>query len=120
MRAVRKGFLARSFAAVLALVVCGAAVNWGHDGGDDADCSIALAHDHSAHQIHTAPVNQPAPAGHCYICHSLQLLHSALKARGGEPARDDLSTQYAEANELLTRSVSTFVRSSRAPPAVSL
>jgi hypothetical protein len=113
--------LARGLAAALALVVCGGAVDWGHQGGDDADCRIALSqHDHNAHRFHSAPANQQPPAGHCYICHSLQVLHSALKERAGQAAGDPRSTEYRVADELLARSVSGLARSSRAPPAVSL
>ena len=121
VRAVRNGFLARGLAVALMLVVCGGVVDWGHAGGDDADCRIALAqHNHDAHRFARAPENPPSPAGHCYICHSLQLLHSALNAQGGQAVRDRRSTQFREVDELSARSVASLARSSRAPPAVSL
>jgi hypothetical protein len=118
---VRNGWLARGLAAALALVVCGGAFNWGHAGGDDPDCGGALVrHDHNAHRFHSAPSGQPQPTGHCYICHSLRLLHAALKARDGRVVLDLQSARYRQDDHLLARSTPGLALSSRAPPSVHL
>jgi hypothetical protein len=121
MRTVRNGFLARGFATVLALVVCGGALDWGHAGGDDADCGIGLTlHDHDAHRFNGVPANPAPPANHCYICHSLQLLHSALKPHDGRVVLHLQSARYSQPDHLLARSAPGLALSSRAPPSVSV
>src|SRR5579884_2952448 len=82
LRVGRDRFLSRSIAALLALLVCGGALDWGHIGGDDRDCDIVIVHhDHAAHRLSTAPARAPASNDHCYICHSLRLLHHAVASR---------------------------------------
>ena len=115
--AVRSRLLGRGLAAALALIVCGAALEWGHMGGDDADCNVALAHhDHHAHRLVRAPSDRSQPAGHCYICHSLQLLHAALKGQQRQFVLDLQSTQYRHADSLLARGDPSLFLPSRAPP----
>src|SRR6266566_928145 len=91
LRAGRRLWLNRAFAALLAVVVCGGALDWGHAGGDDRDCNYSpVVHDHAAHRFTTSPSRSTQPADHCYICHSLRLLHTSLaagSARVGVAAR---------------------------------
>jgi hypothetical protein len=86
LRAWREQPISRAISVVLVLVVCGSAVDWGHAGGDDPDCNVVFVkHDDAAHRFSAAP--DPLPAGdHCYICHSLRLLHTALATRGERAA----------------------------------
>jgi hypothetical protein len=81
LRIWRQHWLTRGLATVLAVLVCGSALELAHPGGDDPDCSPALVvHDHAAHRIGTQPA-QSSPEGHCFICHSLRLLHTARTMR---------------------------------------
>lgn len=119
--AVRKHAVSRALTAILALVVCGGAVDWGHVGGDDPDCNVVVvAHDHAAHRLSVAP-SRPSPVGdHCYLCHSLRLLHTALATRR---ERVVLSVQSVSVRVLAgVRPSGAFVvaLSSRAPPTLTL
>ena len=117
VRSTRWTRCARGLALALVLVVCGGALDWGHAGGDDTDCSAALVHhDHSAHRLTSVPRDQPQPSGHCYICHSLQLLHAALRARDGRVMVDFESARYRGSDPLFARSAVGLSLSSRAPP----
>src|SRR3954451_9410056 len=82
LHGVRHRLGSRAVAMVLVALVSGGALNWGHPGGDDPDCNpVLVLHDHAAHRFSAAP-SQTAPApDHCYICHSLQLLHTSVVAR---------------------------------------
>src|SRR5438105_2635794 len=94
--AARKDLLNRALAAVLAFVVCGGALNWGHVGGDDPDCdSTPVVHDHNAHRFNSAPRSTP-PADHCYLCHSLRSLHTSLVSRGPRVIVATRSTQFIQ------------------------
>ena len=120
-RAVRNELLNRALAAVLAIIVCGGALNWGHAGGDDPDCdSTPVVHDHNAHRFTSAPSHSTPPADHCYICHSLRLLHTSLVARGPRIVAATQSTQLGQVAPLAVINASGVVFSSRAPPAVSI
>jgi hypothetical protein len=113
--------LNRALAAVLAVVVCGGALNWGHAGGDDPDCDSAPAvHDHAAHRFTFSPPHSTQPADHCYICHSLRLLHTSLAARGVRAVVAVRSTQFRQLDGLAIINALGVALSSRAPPAVSL
>jgi hypothetical protein len=121
MRVPRHRFLTRALAVALAAVICGGALDWGHAGGDDPDCSPALVHhDHSAHRSAPAPSQPSQPGDHCYLCHSLQLLHTALTACGGRVVFSLQSTRHHQGDPLAARSALSVARSSRAPPAVRL
>jgi hypothetical protein len=121
LRAGRSCLLNRALAAVLAVVVCGGALNWGHAGGDDPDCDSAPAvHDHAAHRFTYSPSNSPQPADHCYICHSLRLLHTSLVARGARVVVAVQSTSIRHIEGLAVINAFGVALSSRAPPAVSL
>lgn len=117
VRSTRWARCARGLALALVFVACGGALDWGHAGGDDADCGIALVqHDHHAHRLTSVPPGQPQPSGHCYICHSLQLLHAALKSRDGRVMVDLESARYRPSDPLFARGAAGFSLSSRAPP----
>jgi hypothetical protein len=117
-----RGWLARGLAAALALVVCGGALDWGHVGGDDPDCSVVLIQrDNTAPRIHIATSSQSQPAGHCYICHALWLLHAALKVRDAHAHVELLSTQWScPADRVFARRALGLALSSRAPPSIQL
>ena len=117
-----KGWLARGLAAALALVVCGGALDWGHVGGDDPDCSVALIQsDHTAPRFHIATSGQSQPTGHCYLCHALWLLHTALKVRDGQAKVELRSTRWScPADRVVARSALGLALSSRAPPSIHL
>jgi hypothetical protein len=106
---------------VLAVVVCGGALNWGHADGDDPDCNPALVfHDHAAHRFTASPSHPTQPADHCYICHSLRLLHTSLVARGARAVVAVQSTPIRHVEGLVVVSAFGVALFSRAPPAASL
>jgi hypothetical protein len=120
LRAVRNRLLIRGLAAALAAIVCGGALDWGHLGGDDPDCNVLpVVHDHTAHRFSAARENPPHH-DHCYICHSLRLLHVGLAARHERTAVDVTCTQSDDGRALATRHAFSFDFSSRAPPAIRL
>ena len=113
--------LERWLAAVLAIVVVGGAVDWGHAGGDDPDCNPApLHHDHSAHRFDAAPSKAPQPLEHCYICHSLRAFHTSLATGRARVAAPPESTLLAHREGAAVRNAHGVALSSRAPPVVSL
>jgi hypothetical protein len=113
--------LSRGLAAVLAVIVCGGALNWGHAGGDDQDCSPGFFHhDHAAHRFSASPSHSPRTVDHCYICHTLRLLHSSLIARGARAALTVQCTPFRRVDALAALSGSGLALSSRAPPSVHL
>jgi hypothetical protein len=113
--------LNRALAALLAVVVCGGGLNWGHAGGDDPDCdSTQVVHDHAAHRFTSAPSHSTQPTDHCYICHSLRLFHTSLAARGPRAVVAVRSTQLLQVDGLAVVNAFGVALSSRAPPAVSL
>jgi len=116
-RPAHNRFIIRTVAALLALVVCGGAVDWGHLGGDDADCDILVVpHDHSAHRFRANPPGgAPAPE-HCYICHSLRLLHTALAVRHERAAINLQRTQLGDVSNAIACQRFGVSLSSRAPP----
>src|SRR5262249_1556858 len=121
LRAVRKRLISRGLAAVLAAVICGGALDWGHAGGDDPDCDLVLVHhDHTAHRWTATPAQPSPPADHCYICHSLRLLHTTVVARGARAVFTVHSVLYGHVDWLATSGAIVSVRSPRAPPLTSL
>jgi hypothetical protein len=118
---VRNRFLSRSVAAFLAALVCGGALNWGHIGGDDRDCDVAVVthHDHSAHRLSTAPGNSSSN-DHCYICHSLRLLHQAVTRRHERVVVAVRSVHRVDSDVLAVRDGLQVGVASRAPPSVRL
>jgi hypothetical protein len=120
LRAVRSRLLARGLAAFLAVLVCGGALDWGHAGGDDPDCNpVFVHHDHNAHRFSAATHSTP-PADHCYLCHSLRLLHTLLVARGARIAVASESASLLRSDALAAVTAVSFGLSPRAPPTASL
>ena len=115
--AARKHFVSRVIAAALALFVCGGALDWGHLGGDDADCDVVVvAHDHTAHRFRANPTGATPVSDHCYICHSLRLLHVALAVRQERAAVDVQRSQLGDAFDAIAGQRFGVTLSSRAPP----
>jgi hypothetical protein len=115
---VRRPMMTRTIAALLALLVCGGAVDWGHVGDDDAACSVVVVpHDHTAHRFSASPTGAPQVPDHCYICHSLRLLHVALAARQQRAAIDLQRIQLFDAFDAVACQRFGVSLSSRAPPA---
>jgi hypothetical protein len=117
LRDVHKRLLTRGFAVVLAAIVCGGAFDWGHVGGDDPDCNVVVVqHNHNAHRLNGAP-GSTSSSDHCYICHSLRLLHVGLTAGHARSAANITSTRYFDADASAVRHALNVVLASRAPPA---
>ena len=113
--------LTRTVAAALVVLVCGGAIDWGHVGGDDADCNVVVVpHDHTAHRFAAPPSGGAPTADHCYICHSLRLLHVALAARQERAAVDLQRAQVGDAFDAIATWRVGVTLSSRAPPATLL
>lgn len=105
-------------AALLAILVCGA-LDWGHLGGDDPGCDVVLVqHDHSAHRFSSAPANPLPPGEHCYLCHSLRLLHVSLAAHPQRVADDVNSARLAAPDRTAPLDAFGVSVSSRGPPSV--
>jgi hypothetical protein len=120
LRVIRDRFVTRAVATLLALLVCGSALNWGHAGGDDRDYDIVVVHhDHNAHRFSTAPVSSPTD-DHCYICHSLRLLHHAVAGRYERVAVALRTVRHFDGDVLVLRDGSQIGIASRAPPSVRL
>ncbi len=118
LRLARKHVISRVITAALALIVCGGAVDWGHIGGDDPESNVVLQHDHEAHRFSAA--RSSTTGDHCYICHSLRLLHTALVARGERVTLTVQSAPFRVVAGLATSNPFAVAVSSRAPPALSL
>jgi hypothetical protein len=101
--------------------VCGGSLDWGHAGGDDPDCNpVFVHHDHNDHHFSAAPSDAAPAADHCYICHSLRLLHTTLIARGARAVLVAESTPLWHFDGVALSDVSDLARSPRAPPTHSL
>ncbi len=106
---------------MLAAIVCGGTVDWAHAGDDDLDCSpVLVLHDRSAHRYSTPPSQSRQSSEHCYICHSLRLLHIALAVRGERVMIALQSTRVGRIDGLAASNPFCLTLSSRAPPALSL
>ena len=116
----RHHFATRGLAIILALLTCGSAIDWAHPGGDDPDCDPQLVvHNHSAHRIGSQPA-QSSPEGHCFICHSLRLLHSARPMRVARLVAPHHITSVAPVSYTPLLSGHDATISSRGPPPVLL
>jgi hypothetical protein len=120
LRAAHDRLLIRAMAATLAVIVCGGALDWGHAGGDDPDCSgTPVSFAHTAQRFSPASLS-PSSGDHCYICHSLRLLHAGLVVRRERVPVELGSTPYRSARILAERRSVSVRLSSRAPPDVRL
>jgi hypothetical protein len=116
LRSWRKRSINSVFATLLALVVCGGAVDWGHVGGDDPDCNIVVIHhDHAAHRLSATPLSS-STSDHCYICHSLRLLHIALAGRRERVALNLDAIPFRVVVRFAPSSPFALALSSRGPP----
>jgi hypothetical protein len=115
----RKRLWTRGLSAFLALLVCGASLGWGHVGGDDPDCdAIPIVHDHSAHRISGQTSPASSPEGHCFICHTLRLLHMTRRARAARLAPPSSVTAAVQRFLPATRFGFVATGISRGPPAL--
>jgi hypothetical protein len=113
----RHPVVSRAFAALLLLLVGGGTLDWGHVGGDDPDCApVLVRHDSHAHRFSAAPSQTTPPADHCFICHTLRLLHTGLATRGIRVVADARTNGIDAAVALLTDGSRLEGRPSRAPP----
>jgi len=118
---VRDRLLRRGIAVLFAGLACGGALDWGHIGGDDPDSAIVLFHhDHGAHRISGAPTKSSPSGDHCYICHSLRLLHHAVTSREQRVAVNLQTVLRLDAAVLALRDGLRVGVSSRAPPSPRL
>jgi hypothetical protein len=121
MSAIRGRLASRGLAALLTLLVCGGAVDWGHAGGDDPDCDpVPVHHDHTAHHFSAQPTQAAPAADHCFICHSLRLLHNGLTTRSARSAADVRTAAVYRPDAIIAIRTLVVPRPSRAPPDVSL
>ncbi len=117
LRRSRHLVASRVLAALLLLVVGGGTLDWGHVGGDDPDCDLVLVHhDHSAHRFSAAPAQTAPAADHCFICHTLRLLHTGLATRGIRVVADVRTNGVDAAVAVLRDTARLEGRPSRAPP----
>jgi hypothetical protein len=116
LAAARKLPLIRAVAFAVALVICGGSVDWGHAGGDDPDCDLVLVHQNVPGHVSTAPIGAPQSENHCYICHALRLLHSALTSAGIWHGVLPGSTPLGSSERVIARREASIGRTPRAPP----
>jgi hypothetical protein len=118
---IRAGWASRAVCALLTLVVFGGAFDWGHVGGDDPDCNpVLVIHDHTAHHFSATPTGGTPVSDHCYICHSLRLLHTGLTAASARATADTSHTALRGVVLLGNDRTTVEGRSSRGPPILSL
>jgi len=99
--------------------VCASAFDWGHTGGDDPDCdNVFIIHNHAAHRVSTVPPPSSSPEGHCFICHTLRLLHGAKTARGARLAPPTSISARALTCPVVPLNGFAVARSSRGPPSI--
>jgi len=117
----RAGAGARCFAALLAVFVFAGAADWGHVAWDDPACDPApVRHDHSAHRFTTGTADSQPSDGHCYLCHSLRLLHTGLTVRSVLTAQTDVSSPHRIGVVISPNLLVAGGALSRAPPFVLL
>lgn len=117
----RDRLLRRGLAAVLAAVVVGGALDWGHAGADDPNCSpVLVLHDHAAHRFNATPSNATQPSDHCYLCHSLRTFHASLTSGGARVAAPSPITLRRQGEVVTAGTIFCVAVSSRAPPTLSL
>jgi len=121
LTSLRAGAGARCLAALLAVFVCAGAADWGHVAWDDPACDPApVRHDHSAHRFTAGTADDQPSDGHCYLCHSLRLLHTGLTVRSAPTPHTDVSSPYRIGDVISPSLLVAGVALSRAPPVVLL
>lgn len=121
LRTGRRRWRDRTVAVLLAVVVFGGTFGWGHTGGDDPDCDIVIVeHDHSAHRLSSAPAHPSSSGDHCYICHSLRLLHNVVASRYERVAVVFRTVSRLDGDLCVRRDGLFASLPSRAPPAIHL
>ena len=115
----RRHMRTRVLAALLAVVVCGATVNWGHAGGDDPGCDLTLAV--PGQQAPHLATQASAPAtDHCPLCHFLRLLQVAISAKPLAAVGVFRTALCLPSGGAAVVQLFAFNVSSRAPPASHL
>lgn len=117
---LRRHARARTLAVLLAAVVWGAAVDWGHGGWDDPACnaSTPIGTSQSPRGFTASPANPASSATHCDLCHLLRLLHNALSLKAPQAGFATSVAAVGPTDSVVpTRLLSPHV-SSRAPPRV--
>jgi hypothetical protein len=119
--AVLRRSICRSRVTALALIVLtflGTTGSW-HVDSDDPDCTVPIAHNHSAHHERLARAAAPAPVAHCAICHWLQ----SFRIDGARQARDYQApagqTVGSSAPSVAVYSADRLNLPARAPPSPS-
>jgi len=116
----RQHWLTRGLATVLALLVSGSALASAHPGNDDPDCDpVLVIHNHAAHRVASQPL-QGSPEGHCFICHTLRLLHAARTMRGARLTTPQTIAIVAPFTLVGILGGHTAAASSRGPPPAHL
>jgi hypothetical protein len=103
--------------ALIVLTVLGTTGSW-HADSDDPDCTVPIAHNHSAHHERLVRTSAAAPIVHCAICHWLQ----SFRIDGARQARDyrapERRTAGSNAPYVSVRSADRLNLPSRAPPSI--
>lgn len=91
LRALRRNRVVSWFTALVLLATMPSSVTWlVHGEGDDPDCGPALVlHNHATHGLQRGPTSPSPEQQHCFVCHSQQLLFTALAIRVGFSAESE-------------------------------
>jgi len=115
----RRHLRTRALAALLAVVVGGATVSWGHAGGDDPGCDPALVL--LGQQAPQLAAQGPAPpTDHCPLCHFLRALQLAVFAKPLAAVGVFRTALRPSPDGVLAVQLVAFNVASRAPPAIHL
>jgi hypothetical protein len=120
LRLLRRRARTRLAATLLSLAVCGAAVNWGHTGGDDPGCDPALVLQGQAPAHVGAPSAAASPTDHCPLCHFLRIFQTAVSAKSFQATGVSSAAASPSLDHVLAPSLLALNVSSRAPPAILL
>ena len=119
-RSAHHHWLTRLFAIAFSVLVCASALDFGHAGGDDRDFGPPfVVHDHNAHRFSPSAPTKETSDGHCFICHTLRLLHFALTAKSGCIDTVAYVRPYVPTNRIFVQRVASAALAPRAPPVQS-
>lgn len=111
----------RLLAIVLTAFVSFGALDLGHLAWDDPACDpVPTHHDHAAHRFSANTQWLPISGDHCYLCHSLRLLHAALAVQRAALAPRSLSIRARLGAVAFAGVYGALSVPSRAPPVASL